>query len=71
MEKLELADQLTEREKEILDRLIAGLSDQQIATALFLSPNTIRWYNRQIYSKLGVSHRTEAVARARALRLFD
>jgi len=63
-------DQLTEREKEILERLSIGLSDRQIADALFLSPNTVRWYNRQIYSKLGVDNRTQAIAQARALGLL-
>jgi pimeloyl-ACP methyl ester carboxylesterase/DNA-binding CsgD family transcriptional regulator len=63
-------DQLTEREKEILERLATGLSDQQIAADLVLSPNTVRWYNRQIYSKLGVSNRTQAIAQARALGLL-
>ena len=70
-EKLTSSDQLTGREKEILKRLSIGLSDQQIAAELFLSPNTIRWYNRQIYSKLGVSNRTQAIVQARALRLLD
>jgi pimeloyl-ACP methyl ester carboxylesterase/DNA-binding CsgD family transcriptional regulator len=63
--------QLTEREREILARLSAGLSDKQIAAELLLSSNTIRWYNRQIYSKLGVSNRTEAIAQARALGLLE
>lgn len=66
-EKTKLPDQLTEREKEILRRLSAGLTDQQIAAELFLSPNTVRWYNRQIYSKLGVSNRTQAIRQAKAL----
>lgn len=57
--------QLTKREKEILQRLAAGLSDQEIASELFLSHNTIRWYNRQIYGKLGVTNRTQAIAQAR------
>lgn len=63
--------QLTGREKEILARLAAGLSDQQIAAELFLSPNTIRWYNRQIYSKLGVGNRTQAIAWAQELGLLE
>ncbi len=65
-----LPDHLTAREQAILERLSAGLSDQQIAAALFLSHNTVRWYNRQIYSKLGVGSRTQAVARARALGIL-
>jgi pimeloyl-ACP methyl ester carboxylesterase/DNA-binding CsgD family transcriptional regulator len=63
-------DQLTQREKEILLRLSTGLTDQQIAADLFLSHNTVRWYNRQIYSKLGVSNRTQAIIQARALGLL-
>ncbi len=57
-------DLLNEREKEILRRLSIGSSDQQIADELFLSLNTIKWYNRQIYSKLGVRSRTQAIAHA-------
>lgn len=64
-------DQLTEREKEILERLAVGLTDKQIATTLFLSPNTVRWYNRQIYDKLGVSNRTQAINLARSLGLLE
>ncbi|HEX2618680.1 MAG TPA: LuxR C-terminal-related transcriptional regulator [Phototrophicaceae bacterium] len=59
-----LSDQLSAREKEILERLSAGLTDQQIADQLFLSLNTVKWYNRQIYSKLGVSSRTQAIKHA-------
>jgi pimeloyl-ACP methyl ester carboxylesterase/DNA-binding CsgD family transcriptional regulator len=66
-EKTASPEQLTEREKEILTRLSAGLTDQQIATELFLSPNTVKWYNRQIYSKLGVSNRTQAISSAKNL----
>lgn len=67
----QLRDTLTAREYEILQRLSAGLSDQQIADALFLSSNTVRWYNRQIYSKLGVSSRTQAIARAQEIGLLE
>jgi predicted ATPase/DNA-binding CsgD family transcriptional regulator len=58
-------DLLSEREKEILKRLSHGLSDQQIADELCLSPNTVKWYNRQIYSKLGVKSRTQAIVYAK------
>ena len=63
-------DQLTVREIEVLERLASGLTDQEIAIDLYLSLNTIKWYNRQIYSKLGVSSRTQAIALARDLQLF-
>ncbi|MEO8394795.1 MAG: LuxR C-terminal-related transcriptional regulator [Chloroflexota bacterium] len=58
-------DQLNKRELGILARLANGLSDQQIADDLFLSLNTVKWYNRQIYSKLGVGSRTQAIAHAK------
>jgi pimeloyl-ACP methyl ester carboxylesterase/DNA-binding CsgD family transcriptional regulator len=69
--RIQTHDPLTEREQEILKRLSAGLSDRQIADELCLSLNTVKWYNRQIYSKLGVSNRTQAIASARALSLLD
>ena len=65
------SDRLNEREKEILRRLSTGLSDQQIAEELFLSLNTVKWYNRQIYSKLGVRNRTQAIARVKGLGLLE
>src|SRR5512134_1448225 len=71
MDSNDLRDSLTEREHEILKRLSNGLSDQEIAADLFLSANTIKWYNRQIYSKLGVSNRTQAIAHAKTLGLLD
>src|SRR5690348_6101698 len=64
-------DLLNEREQEILQRLSAGFSDQQIADELFLSLHTVKWYNRQIYSKLGVKNRTQAIARAKELGLLE
>jgi pimeloyl-ACP methyl ester carboxylesterase/DNA-binding CsgD family transcriptional regulator len=65
------SEQLTVREKEILERLANGLSDKQIASELFLSANTVRWYNRQIYSKLDVENRNQAIARARTLGILE
>ncbi len=64
-------DQLTDREKRILARLSAGLTDQQIADELYLSLNTVKWYNRQIYSKLGVKGRVPALVRAKELGLLE
>ena len=57
-----LHDSLSEREQAILRLLAEGLSDQQIADELFLSLHTAKWYNRQIYSKLGVSSWRQAIA---------
>jgi predicted ATPase/DNA-binding CsgD family transcriptional regulator len=64
-------EQLTQREHSILERLASGMSDQQIAAELFLSLNTIKWYNRQIYGKLGVTGRTQAIMHARIFGLLE
>jgi LuxR family maltose regulon positive regulatory protein len=63
-------EHLHARERAILQRLAAGLPDQQIADDLVLSLHTVKWYNRQIYSKLQVTSRTQAIARERALGIL-
>ncbi len=63
-------DPLTERELTVLRLLAEGMSNQEIAQALFVAPGTVKWYNKLIYSKLGVHSRTQAVARAQALALL-
>jgi LuxR family maltose regulon positive regulatory protein len=61
---------LSERETEVLQLISEGLTNQEIATRLYLSLNTVKVHTRNIYSKLGVHHRTGAVARARALGIL-
>src|SRR5688500_10013038 len=58
---------LTERERDILRLLSHGLTDSEIAEATILTVGTVKWYNRQIYSKLGVRSRTQAIAEAQRL----
>jgi serine/threonine protein kinase/DNA-binding CsgD family transcriptional regulator len=53
--------QLTSRELEVLQLLARGLSNKQIARALAVTPRTVNFHLDNIYSKLGVSSRTEAV----------
>src|SRR5580765_825586 len=65
-----LSEPLSEREQEILVCLADGLSNQEIANKLFLAEQTVRWYNSQIYSKLSVSSRQEAIERAQVLGLL-
>jgi ATP/maltotriose-dependent transcriptional regulator MalT len=65
-----LVDPLTVRELEILRLIATGLSNQAIADQLFLALGTVRWYAHDIYSKLDVGNRTQAVARARELSLI-
>jgi predicted ATPase/DNA-binding CsgD family transcriptional regulator len=62
-----LIEPLTSRELEVLELIANGLTNQQIADELILSVGTVKFYTSQIYGKLGVSSRTQAVARARAL----
>ena len=61
------AETLTEREQEILGWLAQGLSNREIANRLHLAHRTVTWYNTQIYSKLGVNNRDDAVSRAQEL----
>ncbi len=66
-----LLDEFKPRELEVLRLIAAGHSNQAIADELFISVTTVRWYNKSIYSKLGVHSRTLAVARAHELGLLD
>ncbi len=52
---------LTERERTILEMVIAGMSYQEISQSLLLSPNTIKTHKRHMYNKLGVHSRTEVI----------
>ncbi len=52
---------LSEREVEILRLMAAGLKTPEIAAELFLSKNTVKWYLKEIYSKLNVHSRAEAL----------
>jgi DNA-binding NarL/FixJ family response regulator len=54
-------DQLTNREREILEQLSKGLMYKEIAAQLFLSPETVRKHVYHIYEKLHVNNRVEAV----------
>ena len=67
---LDLFAPLNKRELAILKLMAAGLSNRDIGDELFLSVNTIRWYASQIYSKMGVSGRGTAVARAHELSIL-
>ena len=55
---------LTERERAILQLVAAGMSNREIAGQLILSPTTVKWYVKQIFNKLGVHRRAEAVKMA-------
>lgn len=63
--ELELEAQLTEREGEILEHLSKGLSYDQIAGNLFISYGTVRKHVENVYRKLKVHSKIEAIERAR------
>jgi LuxR family maltose regulon positive regulatory protein len=67
---LSLVDPLSERELEVLRLLSAGLSPAEVAKKLFLSPFTLKAHTQNIYAKLGVHSRIEAINRARELDLL-
>lgn len=55
---------LTEREREVLESVAAGVSNKGIARRLGLSPNTVKYHITALLTKLGASTRAEAVAAA-------
>jgi LuxR family maltose regulon positive regulatory protein len=62
-----LVESLSIRELEVLRLLAEGLSNREIAHRLHISPNTVRIHTSNIYRKLDVGNRTQAVSRARLL----
>jgi LuxR family maltose regulon positive regulatory protein len=60
---------LSGRELEVLRLIASGLSNREIAQELFVTPGTVKRHTHNIYGKLEVRSRTQAVARARDLDL--
>ncbi len=65
-----LFERLTRRELEILDLLAEGLTSKEIAERLTLAVSSVRWYVQQIYGKLGVNGKRQAINRACELGLI-
>lgn len=65
-----LIEPLSPRELEVLALLDQGLSNREISERLYLALSTVKGHNRNIYAKLQVQRRTQAVARARELGLL-
>ncbi len=65
-----LIEPLSPREQEVLELLAAGLSNQEIAKRLVVTEGTVKTHTKGIYGKLGVHSRTQAIVRARELKLI-
>jgi len=61
-------EKLSPREREILDLIVPGYSNKEIADRLNISVESIRWHLKKIYHKLHVHSRTEAASKVRPLR---
>jgi LuxR family maltose regulon positive regulatory protein len=61
-----LVEPLSDREIEVIQCIAEGLSNREIAQKLTISLTTVKSHTRNIYGKLGVNSRTQAVAQARA-----
>ena len=65
-----VVEELSERERDVLQRLAQPMSTQEIAADLFVSVNTVKTHLKSVYRKLAVNRRNDAVRRARDLRLL-
>ncbi len=65
-----LPEALSERELEVLVLIAAGKQNQEIADELIISLNTVRYHTKNLYGKLAVNKRTQAVAKAQKLGLI-
>ena len=65
-----LVEPLTERELEVLQLIVDGMSNREIAEKLIIGEGTVKTHINNIYSKLDVKSRTQAIARISELKLF-
>ena len=62
---------LSAREQEILEQLASGRANKEIARRFELTENTVKFHLKNIYAKLGVNSRTQAIAKARDSQLIE
>jgi LuxR family maltose regulon positive regulatory protein len=70
-DQFEMVEPLSEREVEVLELIAEGYSNQEIATRLHISLSTVKGHTSNIYGKLAVNKRTQAVARAKELGILQ
>ena len=67
---LRLVDPLSERELEVVSLMADGLSNAEIAQALYIALSTVKVHSRNLFDKLDVSSRTQAIRQAQKLKLL-
>lgn len=60
---------LTKREEEIMELMVRGLTNEEIGRELTVSVGTVKWFNTQIFSKLDVKNRAQAIAKINEMKL--
>jgi DNA-binding NarL/FixJ family response regulator len=65
---LSLESALSGREREVLDHIQLGLTNRQIASQLFVSPNTVNKHVQNVLRKLGAANRVQAAMCGRGVR---
>ncbi|MCB0720111.1 MAG: response regulator transcription factor, partial [Bacteroidetes bacterium] len=63
-------EMLSHRETEVLALIAAGYANKEIADLLSLTLNTVKVHTRNIYRKLDVGSRTQAISRAKSLKIL-
>ena len=71
LDQTKLAEPLTTRELEVLALLGTGVTNREVANQLFVSVGTVKRHTHNIYGKLGVKNRTQALIRSQELGLVD
>ncbi|MEQ8363284.1 MAG: LuxR C-terminal-related transcriptional regulator [Cyclobacteriaceae bacterium] len=69
-EKEQIQRSISKRELEVLELMAQGLANQEIADQLFVSLNTVKTHSSNLFSKLEVSRRTQAIQKAKKLNLI-
>lgn len=69
-EKMAAELELSKRELEVLSLMAEGCSNQEIAARLFVSLSTVKTHNQNLFVKLDVKRRTQAIEKGRRLNLI-